>query len=137
MPIADLTPQSTFTGFQKCLHREWMILQRVLPKIQDKFEEVENHIVNLLQSIFRSEISPTIRTWESVPMKEGGMAIPKPKEVSTINYMASTCQCAHLIQALLSKTDLDLIYHRQKILTVRAENQEHKATTTSQMLHKI
>ena len=70
-----------------------MFLQRALPNVQDEFEEVENHIVSLLNYVFRSKISPTIHSWTSVPIKEGGMAIPKPKDMANLNYITSACQC--------------------------------------------
>ena len=59
----------------------------------------------------------------SVPIKSGDMAIPIPKDMANLNYITSTCQCTHLIQALLHNTDIDLVFHRQTILAVREEHQ--------------
>lgn len=111
LPIAHLTPQCAFAGFQRCLQHKWLFLQRALPSIQDKFEKIEHSITKLLSSIFHSDIDQVTRSWTSIPIKSGGAAIPKPIDAANLNHITSTYQCAHLIQALLSKTELDLIFH--------------------------
>ena len=65
------------------------------------------------------------------------MAIPKPKDMANLNYITSIYQYTHLIQALLSKTELDLIFHCQTILAVRSEHQARKSKLTSSILHQV
>ena len=102
-----------------------------------QIEVVEYHIVPFLHSIFRSEVSPIIPSWTSVPIKLGGMVIPKPKDMANLYYITSACQCTHLIQAFLSKSDLDLVFHRQTILAVSKGHQACKSTLASTILNQI
>ena len=65
------------------------------------------------------------------------MAIPIPKDMANLNYITSTCQCTHLIHALLTNSEIDLIFHRQTILAVRAEHQARKSSLTSSILRQV
>ena len=43
----------------------------------------------------------------SVPIKQGGTAIPKPEEMADLNYQASTCDCSHLLDSLKNRELFD------------------------------
>lgn len=110
---------------------------RVLPNIQDSFTDIESTITAFLSAIFGSEIDGTTRNWTSVPIRDGGMAIPKPKDMANLNFKTSQCQCTHLIQALTNKTPFDLIFHQQTIAAVRTEHQNRKKSITDTILQSI
>ena len=49
----------------------------------------------------------------SVSIKLGGTTIPKPEEKADLNYLVSTCECSHLIDALKGKESFDPVFsHR-------------------------
>lgn len=135
--IAHLAPQSLFTCLQRCLQHQWLFLQCVLPNIQDSFDDIESTITTFLSAIFGSEITSTTRDWTSAPIRDGGVAIPKPKDASNLNFITSQCQCTHLIQSLTTKTPFDLIFHEQTITAVRAEHQIRKQTITNSISRRI
>ena len=46
-----------------------------------------NHLSSIFFSnLFDETILPQTRTWVSVPIRQGGTAIPKPEEMAHLNY---------------------------------------------------
>ena len=135
--IAHLAPQASCAGLQRCLQHEWLFLQRVLPSISSYFDKLESSLHTFLHSLFGSTIASATRDWTSTPINDGGMAIPKPKEMANLNCIASLCQCTHLMQALKSNTTFDLTFHQKTISAVRTEHNQRKTTLTSSILRNI
>ena len=73
----------------------------------------------------------------SVSIKLSGTAIPKPEEMADLNYLASTCECSHLIDALKGKKDFDPVYHTATMKAVREEMKKKKSDASDEVLKKI
>ena len=54
-------------------------------------------------------------------IKKGGTTIPKPEEMADLSYLASTCECSHLLNALKGKEMFDPVNHTATMKEVREE----------------
>ena len=57
----------------------------------------------------------------SVAIKQGQTAIPKPVDMADLNYLASTCECNHLLNSLKGKDKIDPVFHSETLKEVRVE----------------
>ena len=73
----------------------------------------------------------------SVSIKLGGTAIPKPEEMADLNYLASTCECSHLIDVLKGKESFDPVFHTATMKAVREEMKKKKSDASDEVLKKI
>ena len=94
----------------------------MVPNIGPLFTKLENTIFKKFFSKLFGEknILPQLRNWVSVPIKKGGIAIPKPEEMSDLNYQASTCECSHLLDSLKNREIFDSACHTNTMAVVRA-----------------
>ena len=63
-------------------------------------------------------------------IKKGGNAIAKPEERANLNYLASACECSHLLDALKGKEIFDPVYHTATMKEVREEMKKKKLATS-------
>ena len=77
------------------------------------------------------------RSWVSVSIKKGRTAIPKPKETADLNYLASTCECSHLLDSLKGKEEFDPVHHTANIKEVREEMKNKKLAASDDVLRKV
>ena len=70
----------------------------------------------------------------SVPIKQGGTAIPKPEEIANLNYQASTCECRHLLDSLKNREMSDSACHNNTMAAVRARIKEEKVVKADRIL---
>ena len=94
----------------------------MVPNIGPLFTKLENTIFKTFFSKLFGEknILPQLRNWVSVPIKTGGIAIPKPEEMLDLNYQASTCECSHLLDSLKNREIFDSACHTNTMAVVRA-----------------
>ena len=60
-----------------------------------------------------------------VPIRqEGDTDIPRPEEMADLNYLASSCECSHLLDALKRKEDFDPVYHTATMKDARGNEEE-------------
>ena len=54
-----------------------------------------------------------------------------------LNYLASTCECSHLLDALKGKEIFDPVYHATTMKEVREEMKKKKLATSDDILRKV
>ena len=139
--VAELTkyaPQSAYAGMQRALQQEWIFVQRVVPNIGTLFSNLETSITkSFFCQLFGEEIPSQYRSWVSVPIKQGGTAIPKPMEMADLNYLASSCECSHLLDSLKGKETFDPVYHSKTLKEVRVEIRKKKTERSEILLGTI
>ena len=97
---------------QRALQQEWTFVQRVVPNIANLFSGLEESILtSFFHNLFGEKFPTHYRSWVSVSIRQGGTAIPKPEEMVDLNYLASTCECSHLLDSLKGKEDFDPVHH--------------------------
>ena len=92
---------------------------------------------SFLCQLFGEEIPTQYKSWVSVAIKQGGTAIPKPVEIADLNYLASTCECSHLLESFKGKDKFDPIFHSETLKEVRAEIWKKKTDNSEILLQKI
>ena len=73
----------------------------------------------------------------SVSIKEGGPAIPKPEEMTKMNYKASICECSHLIDSLKEMEVFDGACHTSTMKEVREMMKVEKAAKFEKTLESV
>jgi len=73
----------------------------------------------------------------SVSIKLGGTTIPKPEEKADLNYLVSTCECSHLIDALKGKELFDPVFYTATMKAVQDEMKKKKLDASDEVLKKI
>jgi len=110
----------------------------VVPNIGTLFNTLEVSIdESFVQQLFGEEIPTQYRSWVSVAIKQGGTTIPKPVEMVDPNYLASTCECSHLLDSLKGKEKFDPVFHSETLKEVMAEIRTKKADNLEIFLEKI
>ena len=97
-------------------------------KYRTSFYETKKTIFETFFSKLFGEkkILPQLRNWVSVPIKQGGTAIPKPEKMTDLNYQASKCECSHLLDSLKNREMFDFACHTNTTAAVRARIKEEK-----------
>ena len=126
--IAEYVSQAAFARKQRALQQEYTFVQRVVPNIVPLFTKLENTIFETFFSKLFGEkkILPRLENWVSVPIKQGGTVIPKPEEMTDLNYQASTCECSLLLDSLKNRGMFDSASHTNTTTGVRARIKEEK-----------
>ena len=73
----------------------------------------------------------------SVPIKQGGTAIPKPEKMTDLNYQASKCECSHLLDSLKNREMFDFACHTNTMAAVRARIKEEKVVKADIILEGL
>ena len=137
-PFASLVPQSTYAGMQRALQHEWTFIQRAVPSESAAFEPLESAIQShFLPSLIGSKVDADLRAWTSVPIKQGGMAIPMPNEMQDLNHRVSVCECSHLIRCMAGKESFDPVHHSAVVREVREEGKLQRQLKANEMLRKV
>ena len=58
-------------------------------------------------------------------------------EIADLNYLASTCECSHLLDSLKGKDKFDLVFHSETLKEVRAEIRKKRTANSEILLKKI
>ena len=106
-------------------------MQRVTPGIGKEFDSLEASTkTKCIAEIFGEIIPIHLRSLSGLPMKKGGMAIPDPSDTAESNYLASTCECSHLISALKGAVTFDHGTHKTTMKEVRIEVKKRRIDKT-------
>ena len=57
--------------------------------------------------------------------------------MADLNYLASTCECSYLLDALKGKEIFDPVYHATTMKEVREEMKKKKLATSDDILRKV
>ena len=57
--------------------------------------------------------------------------------MADLNYLASTCDCSYLLDALKGKEIFDPVYHSTTMKEVREEMKKKKLATSDDILRKV
>ena len=57
--------------------------------------------------------------------------------MADLSYLASTCECSHLLDALKGKEIFDPVYHTATMKEVREEMKKKKLVTSDDILRKV
>ena len=106
--ITEYVHQAVFAGIQRAT-TAMDFCTKSGTKYRTSFYETKKTIFETFFSKLFGEkkILPQLRNWVSVPIKQGGTAIPKPEEMADLNYQASTCDCSHLLDSLKNRELFD------------------------------
>jgi hypothetical protein len=88
---------------QKSLQAEWIVVQRVIQGVGEKFGRVRDAIQPyFLPALFREVIvnDDPMQKLASLPTKATGLALPDPMVTSQPNLRASEVTNSHLIQVM-------------------------------------
>jgi hypothetical protein len=99
-------PQAAYAAFQKSKQMEWQYVQRVVRGLQNSFDSLTDSIYNrFISTLFALRFPDTDQRVHlfPLPIKNGGIAIPKPSTTSEINYNASRRATQYLIDTSLDK----------------------------------
>ena len=58
-------------------------------------------------------------------------------EMADLNYLASSCECSHLLDSLKGKETFDPVYHSKTLKEVRVEIRKKKTERSEILLEKI
>ena len=83
------------------------------------------------------KISPTTLSQSSVPIKLGGMTIPKHNEGTGMSHQTSVYQHNHLIDYLKCRSEFDRTYHGQIVILVRLESKGMKKSKDDATLRGV
>lgn len=103
--IALSQPQSAYSALTNGLMSRWNYLMRVIPDLSNKLQPLEDAIrCKLLPAITgRSSFSDVERRVFALPVREGGLGIPIPTEVTGDHFRDSCSITSPLLTALMNK----------------------------------
>ena len=115
--------QCAHDGFQRAMQRERAFLQRVAPQVGSFFDKFESATsTSLMESLLGEETADRQRSWNNVPIKRGGMTMPKATELADLSHQTSVCQCAHLVKCMKGWSTFDHVHNSQEMSVVRLES---------------
>ena len=136
--MEKFVPQFAYAGMQRTLQQEWNFIQKVIPNIANLFSSLKASIhTSFFHTLFGEEIPTHYRSWVSVSIKKGGTVIPKPEEMVDLNYLASTCDCSHLLDALKEKEIFDHVYNTATMKEVREKRKKKNLATSDDIIQKV
>ena len=127
--MAPSIPQLVYAAVSKSLQHEWSYLQRVTEDCCLHFKPLEELIQNtFLPSLFGIDLTkyPHIRTLTALPVKQGGISIPNPKEMAEVNYHTSKSCTSHLSDSLLGCHPFNYNTHRETARNKKKDMLEEK-----------
>ena len=118
--ISEYVHQAAFAGIQRAT-TAMDFCTKSGTKYRTSFYETKTTIFETFFSKLFGEkkILPQLRNWVSVPIKQGGTAIPKPEEMTDLDYQASKCECSHLLDSLKNREMFDFVCHTNTTAAVR------------------
>ena len=112
--IARAEPQAAYSAYVFGVQHRWKFFQRTIRDTGEFFEPLEHEIHhNLLKSLTGRDISNFEREVIALPVRFGGLGIPKPQEEALMEYEASV----RITEALRNA-----ITHQQEISILEKEN---------------
>ena len=109
--IAKSEPQCAYTAMTYAIQHRWKFAQRTIPDISAYMQELEFEIQHtLIPAMIGRDISDEERDIFALPVRLGGMGIPKPDEMSDLEYRASVKITQLLKESIIKKktqTQLD------------------------------
>ena len=88
--IAKSEPQCAYTAMTYAIQHRWKFVQRTIPDISAYIKELEFEIQHtLIPAMTGQDISNEKRDIFALPVRLGGMGIPKSDEMSDLEYRAS------------------------------------------------
>ena len=124
--ISRRFPQAAYAGLAKSLQSEWQYLQRVVPNIGHKFQEVEAAITEhfLPQLLDEEEIPDALRNLSSLPVKYAGLGLTNPVLAADSNYESSAAHTLGLSQSLRHNIPLDVKRYLATTREIKAKERE-------------
>ena len=83
-------------------------------------QPLEERITNFCSSLIVSEVDESLRQWTGLSIKSGGVSIPSPTRVSSLNNRISAVQCSHLLNFIKRWDDFDHAFHQRVVAQARA-----------------
>jgi len=97
--IAKSELQSAYLAMTFAVQHQRKFVQRTVPNISENFRKIEHEIhQTLLSAIIGRDISTEERDILALPVRFGGLGIPKPNKMSNLEYEASL-KIAHVLKA--------------------------------------
>ena len=73
----------------------------------------------------------------SAPIKQGGVAIAKPDEMSDLNHCASTCEFIYLVRNMKDQESFDPYHHSAVVREFREEVKSQRQLKAEESPRKI
>ena len=99
-------PQTSCSGLHNDLQQAWYFVQRIIPGIREAFSPVKEYLQrSFLPDLFHGDtVKIAVQGVTSLPVKQAGLALPKPSISSLKNWTASCIIIGHLVAALQDRT---------------------------------
>ena len=130
--ISGKHPKTAYAVLQKSLHHKCTIVQRVTPEIGTTFQTEEDELHNIfLPSLFNGD-KPNIprRAVTCIPVKQTGIALPKPSHTAEANWTASCVVTGYLVAAIHGTDEFWSGYHALLMGVIRYEIRRRYAEAT-------
>ena len=124
--IAKDDLQSAYAAMVFSIQHRWRYIQRTVPNISALFKDLENEIHHtLLPAILGRKISSEEKDIIALPVRYGGMGIPKPEEWSDFEFEASK-KVTEKLKAIIIRQDFDTNINATEIVAVKREVKHEK-----------
>ena len=88
--IAQHEPQAAYTAYVAVVKHKWIFLQRTIPCNGDWYAEIEEKLRNhLLPKLIGKVPDDVERRVLAMPVRDGGMGLPSPRESASENFQMS------------------------------------------------
>ena len=121
-PFASLELQSSHAGMQRLIQYEYTFTQRAASCESATFELPESASESwFLLALIGLKVDVDLRAWASIPIKQGGVAIPMPSEMLDVSHRVSTCEYSDLVRRMKGQEYFDLSHHSTVVREGREE----------------
>ena len=120
--IVKRYPQSTYVELTKSLQQEWLYVQRVVPRVREKFAPIEKAIVEdfLLALLGQPmEVATQLRGQLAKPARMAGLGISNPVEKTEARHAHNRRLTAPHIASLKEPCGFDTIAYAKSVKTFR------------------
>ena len=123
--MAESQPQASYAALTKSLQREWIFLQRVIPKCGTLFAGLETILLSsFLPAMFGCEITSLEQRMFSLPVRFGGLGVDLPVTSADCKYAASRHATGVLVDVIIAGSPLEPSVHEDLVLVARRHHQK-------------
>jgi hypothetical protein len=134
--VAKRFPQTAYAGLTKSLQTEWTYLQRVVPNIAAKFQQVEDAIAqDFLPALFDSE--PPDRDITQLPVRLAGLGVPDPWLHAQRHFKTSQAMTEPICFSLGKGTTLNATEYCTTSIRILQDHKAVQAVDMEAMLEPI
>ena len=135
--IAHAEPQAAYAAMILGIQHRWKFIQRTVPDISDYFTPLDREIHHkLIPAIVGRQISDDERDILALPVRYGGLGIPRPNENSNFEYAASRKITQPLKESIV-KQEIHPEFNQAVLKDVKDEIKRERENIYKQRSHFI